>query len=154
MLRGQVAEFQSQASRRSASHERHVISRQFRPQASVFPLVMQWIITSPPPGGGVGGASLVTQRVKNPPVMQETGVQSLGGEDPLGKGMATHSSIPAWSIPWTEEPGGLQSLGLQEVGCDWEASTFPFHFSHCGMLWGWVKITYPCTRTHVAYKHS
>ena len=66
----------------------------------------------------MGGASLVTQRVKNPPVMQETGVQSLGGEDPLEKGMATHSSIPAWSIPWTEEPGGLQSTGPKRVGRD------------------------------------
>ena len=54
--------------------------------------------------------------VKNPPVIQETQVQSLGGEDPLEKGMATHSSIPAWRIPWTEEPGGLQSMGSQGVG--------------------------------------
>ena len=45
--------------------------------------------------------------VKNPPAMQETQVQSLGGEDPMEKGMATHSSILAWKIPWTEEPGGL-----------------------------------------------
>ena len=48
--------------------------------------------------------------------MQETWVQSLGGEDPLEKGMATHSSILARKIPWTEDPGGLQSLGLQRVG--------------------------------------
>ena len=54
--------------------------------------------------------------VKNPPVMQETRVQSLGKEDSLEKGMATHSSILAWRIPRTEEPGGLQSLGLQRVG--------------------------------------
>ena len=47
--------------------------------------------------------------------MQETGVWSLGQEDPLEKEMATHSSILAWEIPWTEEPGGLQSLGLQKV---------------------------------------
>ena len=53
--------------------------------------------------------------VKNPPAMQETRVQSLGWEDPLGKGMATHSSILAWRIPWREEPGGLQSRGLQRV---------------------------------------
>ena len=51
--------------------------------------------------------------VKNQPVMQDTWVQSLGWEDPLEKGMATHSSILAWSIPWTEEPGGLQSMGSQ-----------------------------------------
>ena len=56
--------------------------------------------------------------VKNPPAMQETWVQSLGGEDPLEKGMATHSSILAWRIPWTEEPGGLQSMGLQRIRHD------------------------------------
>ena len=50
---------------------------------------------------------------KNPPAMQKTQVQSLGQEDPLEKGMATHSSILAWRIPWTEEPGELQSMGLQ-----------------------------------------
>ena len=52
------------------------------------------------------GASLVAQTVKNPPAIQETQVQSLGQEDPLEKGMATHSSIVAWRISWTEEPGG------------------------------------------------
>ena len=57
-------------------------------------------------------------RVKNPPAMQETWVQSLGWEEPLEEGMATHSSILAWRIPWTEEPGGLQSIGLQRVGRD------------------------------------
>ena len=51
--------------------------------------------------------------VKNLPVMQETWVQSLGREAPLEEGMATHFSILAWRIPWTEEPGGLQSMGLQ-----------------------------------------
>ena len=50
--------------------------------------------------------------------MEETRVWSLGGEDPLEKGMATHSSILAWRIPWTEGPGGLQSVGLQRVGHD------------------------------------
>ena len=54
-------------------------------------------------------ASFVAQRVKNLSAMQETQVWSLGQEDPLEKGMATHSSILAWRIPWTEEPGGLQS---------------------------------------------
>ena len=58
-------------------------------------------------------ASLVPQMKKNPPAKQEARVQSLGREDPLEKGMATHSSILAWRIPWTEEPGGLQSVGLQ-----------------------------------------
>ena len=64
------------------------------------------------------GASLVTQTVKNPPAMQETWVQSLGWEGPLEKGMATHSSILAWRIPWTEEPGRLQTVRLQRVGHD------------------------------------
>ena len=52
--------------------------------------------------------------VKSPPAMQEMWVCSLGGEDPLEKEMATHSSILAWEIPWTEEPGGLQSMELQK----------------------------------------
>ena len=56
--------------------------------------------------------------VKNPPAMQETRVQSMGQENPLEKRMATHSSILAWRIPWTEEPGGLQSMGSQRVGHD------------------------------------
>ena len=55
---------------------------------------------------------------KNLPTMWETWVQSLGREDPLEKEMATHSRIPAWRIPWTEEPGGLHSMGLQRVGHD------------------------------------
>ena len=55
----------------------------------------------------------VAQIVKNLPAMQEAWVQSLGQEDPLDKGMATHSSILAWRIPWTEEPAGLQSTGSQ-----------------------------------------
>ena len=57
----------------------------------------------------------MAQSVKNLPAMQETWVQSLGQEDPLEKEMATHSSILAWRIPWTEEPGGLQSMGSQEI---------------------------------------
>ena len=58
----------------------------------------------------------MAQMVKNLPTLQETQVVYLGWEDPLEKGMATHSSILAWRIPWTEEPGGLQSMGLQRVG--------------------------------------
>ena len=61
-------------------------------------------------------ASLVAQVVKNLPATQETQVRSLGREDPLEKGMATHSSILAWKIPRTEEPGRLQSMGSQRVG--------------------------------------
>ena len=56
----------------------------------------------------------MAQTVKKLPAMQETGVQSLGQEDPLEKEMATHSGILAWRIPWTEEPEGLQSMGSQE----------------------------------------
>ena len=63
-------------------------------------------------------ASLVAQIVKNPPAMLETWVRSLVWEDPLEEGMATHSSILAWEIPWTEEPGGLQSVGSQRIGHD------------------------------------
>ena len=59
------------------------------------------------------------QTVKNPPAMQETQVRSLGRADPLQKGMATHSTVLAWRIPWTEEPGGLCSIGLQRVRHDW-----------------------------------
>ena len=60
----------------------------------------------------------MAQTVKNLPAMQETWVGSLGWEDPLEKGMVTHSSILAWSIPWTEEPGGLWLMGSQTVGHD------------------------------------
>ena len=63
-------------------------------------------------------ASLVAQMVKNLPAMQETQVQCLGQKDPLEKGMVTHSSILAWKIPWTEEPGELQFMGSQRVGHD------------------------------------
>ena len=76
------------------------------------------------PGEGLGypfqysWAYLVTQMLKNPPAMQETWVRSLGGEDPLEKGMAAHSSILPGESPWTEEPGGLQSVGSHRVRHD------------------------------------
>ena len=60
----------------------------------------------------------MAQMVKNPPAMRETRVPSLGGEDPLEKAMATHSSVLAWRIPWPEEPGGLQFMGSQRVRHD------------------------------------
>ena len=60
----------------------------------------------------------MAQMVKNLPAMQETWVRSLGQEDPLKDGMATYSSILAWRILWTEEPGRLQSMGLQRIGHD------------------------------------
>ena len=63
-------------------------------------------------------ASLVAQMIKNPLTMWETWVRSLGWEDPLEEEMATHSSALAWRIPWTEESGGPQSMGLQTVGHD------------------------------------
>ena len=66
----------------------------------------------------------VAQTVKNPPERQETRVQSLGWEVPLEKGMAIHCSILAWRIPWTEKPGGLQSMRLQRVAHDWVTNTF------------------------------
>ena len=58
----------------------------------------------------------MAQMIKNLPAMQEVQFQSLGQEDPLEKEMSTHSSVIAWRIPWTEEPGGLQSMGSQRVG--------------------------------------
>ena len=71
----------------------------------VYPLQYSW-------------ASLVAQLVKNPLAMQETWVRSLDWEDPLEKGTVTHSSILAWKIPRAEEPGRLQSMGLQSIGHD------------------------------------
>ena len=69
-------------------------------------------------------ASLVAQLVKNRPAMQETWVRFPGREDPLEKGQATHSSLPAWRIPWTEKPGVLQSMGSQRVRHDCVALNF------------------------------
>ena len=66
----------------------------------------------------------MAQTVKNLPAMQETWIGSLGQEDTLRKGMATHSSIFAWRIPWTEEPDGLQSMGSQRVGHSWVTKIF------------------------------
>ena len=74
-----------------------------------------------------GGASLVAQTVKSLPLMQKTWVQSLGWEDPLEESMATHSSILAWRIPWTKEPGGLQSTCHKESNTI-EQVTFTFTF--------------------------
>ena len=72
-----------------------------------------WVFSAILSGGPVG---------RNPPATQGTRVQSLGQEDPLGKGMAPHSSVLAWRIPWTEEPGWLQLTGSQRVGRDWATS--------------------------------
>ena len=83
----------------------------------------------------VGGTSLMTQMVRHLPSMQETRVQSLGWEDLLEKEMATHCSILAWKIPWMEEPGTLQSMGLQRVGHDWAGM---LRLSSKGLLW-WLS---------------
>ena len=88
-------------------------------------------------------ASLVAQMVKNLPAMQETRVWSLGWEDILEKEMATHSSILAWRIPWTEEPGGLQSMGLQRVGYDWATNT---HKGIRGLPWRFSSRVLQCKR--------
>ena len=90
-----------------------------------------------------GGASLEAQRLKRLPAMRETWVRSLGREDPLEKGMATHSSILAWRIPWTEEPGRLQSMGSQRVGHDWATSLSFTFMSYIGLpRWLSVKRTH------------
>ena len=77
-------------------------------------------------------ASLVAQMVKNLPAMQKTWVQSLGREDPLEKEMATHSSTLTWRIPWTEEPGRIQSMGSQSVGHNW--ATYTQVHAHSGAI--------------------
>ena len=77
-------------------------------------------------------ASLVAQTVKNLPTMPDTWAWSLGQEDPLEKEMASHSSILAWEIPWTEEPGKLQSMESQRVGHNWVTNTTTFNVGfHC-----------------------
>ena len=84
----------------------HVLIRGLgRSPGEGYPLQYSWV-------------SLVAQMVKNLPAVWETWVQSLAWEDPLEEGIATHSSILAWRIPWTEESGGLQSMRLQRVGQD------------------------------------
>ena len=85
------------------------------------------------PGEGLGyplqysWASLVAQTVKNPPAMWETWVWSLGWEDGLEKGTYIYSSVLVWKLPWTEEPGRLQSIGLQKVGHDWVTFTYNWY---------------------------
>ena len=89
-----------------------LVLRPCHPQAHPYYSTRQKVLPS-------GGASLVAQMAKNLPAMPETQVWSLGQEDPPENGMATHSSIPAWRIPWTEESGGLQFTGSPRVGHDW-----------------------------------
>ena len=86
--------------------------------------------------------SLVARTVKNPPAMQETQVQSLGWEDPLENGMTSHSSILAWRIPWTEEPGKLQSMGLQRVRHDWATNTFTLTLNNYYFIVEWMSVSH------------
>ena len=89
--------------------------------------------------------SLVAQMVKNLPAMLETWVQSLGWEDPLENGMATHSSILAWRIPWADEPGGLQSMGSQRMSGTTERLTLLLHFQDsCFIYSTFLLVTQPC----------
>ena len=82
--------------------------------------------------------------IKHLPAMQETWVRSLGRENALEKEMATHSSILAWRIPWTEEPGGLQSMGSQRVGHDWVTSlSLSWSYCHFLIVWGWFCRFFP-----------
>ena len=92
-------------------------------------------------------ASLVAQTITNLPAMQGTWAWSLGQGDLLEKGMATHSSILAWRIPWTEKPCGLQSMGLQRVIHDWMTNTSTFHFFMFFFLFpGSFPATYKLTK--------
>ena len=96
----------------------------FKPTSKYFLIYCDLLLTSVAPGGFP-----VAQMVKNLSAMQKTWVPSLGQENPLEKEMATHSSILAWRIPWTEEPGRLQAVGWQRLGHDWATNTFTFHFN-------------------------
>ena len=100
----------------------------------------KWQSSDLNPGNQRLEASLVAQMVKNLPAMQETWFWSLGWEDSLEKGMSTHSSILVWRIPWTEEPGRLQSMGLQRVVHDWTINTLTHRHTdthtHRVSLWG------------------
>ena len=88
------------------------VSALAHPQSAVINVTTLLVVPS------LGWVSLVAQPVKNLPAVWETQVRSLDQEDPLEEGMAAHSSVLAWRIPWTEEPGGLQSMGLQRVRRD------------------------------------
>ena len=93
---------------------------------------------------------MVAQGLKHLPAMRETWAQSLGQEDPLEKEMATHSSILAWRIPWTKEPGGLQSTGSQRVKHDWETSLA--HFVYIYMFFVYIQGAYAYTHRISAFQ--
>ena len=90
----------------------------------------------------------MAQTVKNLHAKQEMQAQYLGREDPLEEGMATHSSILAWRIPWTEEPGGLQSVGWQRVGHKWMTNTFTLRVESLFFKAIWLS----CKRALLAFK--
>ena len=113
------------------------------------------------------GASLVAQKIENLPATRETQVQSLGREDPLEKGIATHPSTLPWRIPWTEEPGWLQFIGVQRVGHDWATNTFTDILNKCcffGTIWSQLilslcrpafpALSYPVTCTRPDTQHT
>ena len=103
----------------------HGVSINFLPGVHVYSNLPPYLFFHLTNSRRQSGASLMAQQVKNPPAKQETQetwVWSLGWEETLEEGMATHSSILAWRIPWTEKLGGLQSIGLQRVRQDWRDS--------------------------------
>ena len=103
------------------------------PNPSQHQSLFQWVNSSHEVAVTKTGASWMAHRVKNLPAMQETQemwVPSLGWEDPLEEEMATHSSILFWEIPWTEEPGGLQSMRLKRLGHDWAR----MHNNNCSQI--------------------
>ena len=109
--------------------------------------ILEWVAIISPgdlPNPGIEN-SLVAQTVKHLPTTWETWVRSLGWEDLLEKEMATHSSILAWKIPWTEEPGRPQSMGSQRVGRDW--ATFTLLYS-C-IAGGFFTFWYTCSKTRI-----
>ena len=104
-------------------------------------------------------ASLVAQLVKNPPALRETWVPSLCWEDALEERMAIHSSILAWRIPWTEEPGRLQFMESQRVGHDWATYTHTHTHTHThtaavhGVAKSWTRLSDLNTHTHESVLH-
>ena len=88
--------------------------------------------------------------VKHLPTMQETWVRSLGREDPLEKEMETHFSILAWRIPWTKEPGRLQSMGSQRVGHDWATSLTLLLFTR-HICFNYIFLAFKCDDFHILH---
>ena len=107
----------SQIAPRQCFPKRHLFCKSLVPND--FLKTLFFFLKEKSPFVYVCGASPLAQWVKNPPAVQEIWVWSLGQEDALKEGMATHSSILAWRLPWTEEPGRLQSIGSQRAGHNW-----------------------------------